>query len=66
MRQKHFVIDGEAVVLAVDDISDFAAPFKQGEIGPDLFRAACNSGAGRGGLKEPRPALPGREVAALD
>jgi ATP-dependent DNA ligase len=44
LRQKHFVIDGEAVVLAVDDISDFAAPFEQGEIGPDLFRAACNMG----------------------
>jgi ATP-dependent DNA ligase len=22
----------------------FAAPFEQGEIGPDLFRAACNMG----------------------
>lgn len=92
-RQKHFVIDGEAVVLGVDGVSDFAAlqsrkhdhevqfyafdmlagegddyrtlplslrktnlarllarrpdgifvaPFEQGEIGPELFRAACN------------------------
>jgi ATP-dependent DNA ligase len=95
LRQKQFVIDGEAVVLGVDGISDFAAlysrrhdheaqfyafdmlagdgddmrslplslrktnlthllarrsdgifiaPFEQGEIGPDLFRAACNMG----------------------
>jgi bifunctional non-homologous end joining protein LigD len=94
-RQKHFVIDGEAVVLGVDGIPDFnalhsrkqdaevqlyafdilaldgddlrglplslrktnlarllarrpdgifVAPFEQGEIGPDLFRAACNMG----------------------
>jgi ATP-dependent DNA ligase len=91
-RQKHFVIDGEAVVLSVDGYSDFNAlhsgkhneevqlcafdvlamdgddlrnlplsmrkanlqrllarrpdgiflsDFEQGEIGPDLFRAAC-------------------------
>ena len=94
-RYKQFVIDGEAVVLGVDGISDFDAlhsgkhndevqlyafdilalngddlrplplsmrkahlerllarrpdgifisPFEQGEIGPDLFRAACNMG----------------------
>jgi len=94
-RDKQFVIDGEAVVLGVDGISDFDAlhsgkhndevqlyafdilalngddlrplplsmrkahlerllarrpdgifisPFEQGEIGPDLFRAACNMG----------------------
>jgi bifunctional non-homologous end joining protein LigD len=92
-RQKHFVIDGEAVVLGVDGISDFnalhfrkhdhevytpstfsrwaattcglcpytcarrtwsslargpdgitVAPFERGEIGPDLFRAACRMG----------------------
>ena len=94
-RQKHFVIDGEAVVLGVDGISDFNAlhsrkhdhevqfcafdilaeggddlrklplhlrksnlkrllarppegifvnPFERGEIGPDLFRAACQMG----------------------
>lgn len=92
---KHFVIDGEAVVLGVDGIPDFnalhsrkheaevqlyafdvlaldgedlrplplslrktslarllarrpegifVAPFEQGEIGPDLFRAACDMG----------------------
>jgi bifunctional non-homologous end joining protein LigD len=91
-RQKHFVIDGEGVVLGVDGISDFnalhsrkhdhevqlyafdilalggddlrslplhmrkanleqllarrpdgitVAPFERGEIGPELFRAAC-------------------------
>jgi bifunctional non-homologous end joining protein LigD len=95
LRSKQFVIDGEAVVLGVDGISDFEAlysrqhdeevqfyafdmlagegddmrslplsmrktnlarllarrsdgifiaPFEQGEIGPDLFRAACNMG----------------------
>jgi ATP-dependent DNA ligase len=94
-RHKQFVIDGEAVVLGVDSIADFAAlhsrkhedevqlyafdilaldgddlrvlplsmrktnlarllarrpdgifvaPFEQGEIGPDLFRAACRTG----------------------
>jgi bifunctional non-homologous end joining protein LigD len=94
-RYKQFVIDGEAVVLGVDGISDFNAlhsgkhndevqlyafdilalngddlrslplsmrkahlerllarrpdgifisPFEQGEIGPDLFSAACNMG----------------------
>jgi bifunctional non-homologous end joining protein LigD len=94
-RHKQFVIDGEAVVLGVDGISDFNAlhsgkhndevqlyafdilalngddlrylplsmrkahlerllarrpdgifisSFEQGEIGPDLFRAACNMG----------------------
>jgi bifunctional non-homologous end joining protein LigD len=95
LRQKQFVIDGEAVILGVDGISDFAAlysrrqdeevqfyafdilagdgddmrglplsirkanlarllarrsdgifiaPFEQGEIGADLFRAACGMG----------------------
>jgi bifunctional non-homologous end joining protein LigD len=94
-RQKRFVIDGEAVILGVDGISDFNAlhsgkqneevqlcafdilaegdddlrqlplsmrkanlerllarrpdgifinPFERGEIGPDLFRAACDMG----------------------
>ena len=94
-RQKQFVIDGEAVILGVDGVSDFnalhsgkhndevqlyafdimamdgddlrslplsmrkanlerllarrpdgifVAPFEQGEIGPDLFRAACRMG----------------------
>ncbi|AND92609.1 MULTISPECIES: ATP-dependent DNA ligase [Bradyrhizobium] len=95
VRQKHFVLDGEAVVLGVDGISDFNAlhsrkrdhevqfcafdilaeggddhrrlslsmrktnlerllarrpegvfvnPFERGQLGPDLFRAACNMG----------------------
>ena len=94
-RNKQFVIDGEAVVLGVDSIADFAAlhsrkhedevqlyafdilaldgddlrglplsmrktnlarllarrpdgifvaPFEEGEIGPDLFQAACRMG----------------------
>ncbi|MCK1305013.1 MULTISPECIES: RNA ligase family protein [unclassified Bradyrhizobium] len=94
-RQKHFVVDGEAVILGVDGISDFnalhsrkhdhevqlyafdilavggddlrgqplhlrktnlqrllarrpdgitVAPFERGEIGPDLYRAACRMG----------------------
>jgi bifunctional non-homologous end joining protein LigD len=94
VRQKRFIIDGEAVVLGVDGISDFDGlhsgkyneevqlcafdilvdgddlrklplsmrkanlerllarrpegifinPFERGEIGPDLFRAACRMG----------------------
>ena len=95
VRQKRFVLDGEAVVLGVDRISDFDTlhsrhhdeevqlcafdliveggddlrklplhlrkaslerllarrpeglfvnPFERGEIGPDLFRAACQMG----------------------
>jgi bifunctional non-homologous end joining protein LigD len=95
IRQKRFVLDGEAVILGVDGISDFNAlhsrkyddevqfcafdilaeddddlrklplsmrkanlerllarrpegifvsDFEQGEIGPDLFRAACQMG----------------------
>jgi bifunctional non-homologous end joining protein LigD len=95
VRQKRFVIDGEAVILGVDGITDFNAlhsgkhneevqlcafdllamdgddlrdlplsmrkanlarllarrpdgifisDFEQGEIGPDLFRAACRMG----------------------
>jgi ATP-dependent DNA ligase len=95
VRQKRFVLDGEAVVLGVDGVSDFDAlhsgkhdeevqlcafdllveggddlrklplhlrkaslerllarrpesvfvnPFERGEIGPDLFLAACNTG----------------------
>jgi bifunctional non-homologous end joining protein LigD len=95
LKPTQFVLDGEAVVLNVDGLSDFAAlhsrrhddevqfyafdmlagdgddfrrltlsmrkanlarllrnrsegihaaPFEQGEIGPDLFRAACNMG----------------------
>ena len=93
-RHQQFVIDGEAVILGIDGVSDFdglhsrqhdeedqlyafdilaldgedlrglplcarrtwrvllarrpdgifVAPFEQGEIGPDLFRAACNMG----------------------
>jgi ATP-dependent DNA ligase len=95
VRQKRFVLDGEAVIIGVDGISDFDAlhsrkhddevqfcafdilvegdhdlrtlplhlrktrlerllarrpegifvnPFERGEIGPDLFRAACQMG----------------------
>jgi ATP-dependent DNA ligase len=95
VRQKRFVIDGEAVILGADGVSDFNAlhcgrynaevqlcafdvlaldgedlrklplslrktnlerllrgrpegifvnPFEHGEIGPDLFRAACDMG----------------------
>ena len=39
-RNNSFVIDGEAVLLGVDGISDF----EQGEIGPDLYRHACLMG----------------------
>jgi bifunctional non-homologous end joining protein LigD len=34
----------------------FIAPFEQGEIGPDLFQAACN-GPGGIGFKAPRASL---------
>jgi ATP-dependent DNA ligase len=111
-RQTRFVIDGEAVVLGVDGISDFdalhsgehnhevqlyafdilaldgedlrdmplsmrkanlarllvrrpngifVAPFEQGEIGPDLFRAACNMGLeGMVSKRSDRPYRAGR------
>jgi bifunctional non-homologous end joining protein LigD len=111
-RQKQFVIDGEAVVLGVDGISDFnalhsrkhdeevqlyafdvlaldgddlrglplsmrktnltrllarrtdgifTAQFEQGEIGPDLFRAACNMGLeGMVSKRVDRPYRPGK------
>ena len=36
----------------------FVALFEQGEIGPDLFRAACDMGLA--GVEAPRPALSGR------
>ena len=116
LRQKQFVIDGEAVVLGVDGISDFTAlysrrhdhkvqfyafdmlagdgddmrslplslrktnlarlqarrsdgifiaPFEHGEIGPDLFRAACNMGTRRSGLEASGSTLPGWAFAAL-
>lgn len=113
-RQKRFVLDGEAVILGVDGISDFNAlhsgrhneevqlcafdilvegdddlrklplhlrktalerlqarrpdgifinPFEQGEIGPDLFEAACRMGLE--GIEASRPALSGGPVEAL-
>lgn len=115
VRQKHFVLDGEAVVLGVDGISDFNAlhsrkhdhevqfcafdilakggddlrmlplslrktnlerllarrsegvfinPFERGELGPDLFRAACNMDLE--GLVSKRRDRPGRPLQALD
>jgi bifunctional non-homologous end joining protein LigD len=39
----------------------FIAPFEQGEIGPDLFRKACEFGLE--GLVAPRPGVPCRPVA---
>jgi bifunctional non-homologous end joining protein LigD len=111
-RQKHFVVDGEAVVLGVDGIADFnalhsrkhnhevqlyafdilaldgenlrdwplllrkddlarllagrpdgifVAPFEAGEIGPDLFRAACDMGLeGMVSKRSDRPYRAGR------
>jgi hypothetical protein len=55
LRQQHFVIDGEAVVLGPDGVSDdrllscqvagiFPADYEQGDIGHDLFHAACRMG----------------------
>ncbi|MCA1503814.1 RNA ligase family protein [Bradyrhizobium sp. NBAIM02] len=112
VRQKQFVLDGEAVVLGVDGISDFNAlhsrkhdhevqfcafdilaeagddlrklplhlrktnlerllarrpegvfinPFERGEIGPELFRAACRMGLeGLVSKHRERPYLAGR------
>src|SRR5579872_2947831 len=115
VRQKRFVIDGEAVILGVDGISDFNAlhsgkhneevqlcafdlladggddlrklqlsmrkaslerllarrpegifinPFERGEIGPDLFLAACNMGLeGLVSKRRDRPYQGGRSKA---
>jgi ATP-dependent DNA ligase len=112
-RQKHFAIDGEAVILGVDGVPDFnalhsrqhdeevqlyafdimaldgedlrdlplsrrktnlarllarrpdgifVAPFEPGEIGPDLFRAACNMGLeGLVSKRRDRPYRGGRQ-----
>jgi bifunctional non-homologous end joining protein LigD len=116
-RQKHFVIDGEVIILDVDGRSDFdalhsgkhneevqlyafdmlagdgddmrelplsmrkanlarllarrsegifVAPFEQGEIGPDLFRAACRMGLeGLVSKRRDRPYQPGRSKHRL-
>jgi bifunctional non-homologous end joining protein LigD len=110
---KQFVIDGEAVILGVDGVSDFEAlhsgkhndevqlyafdmlagdgddmrqlplsmrktnlarllarrpdgifiaPYEQGEIGPDLFRVACNMGLeGLVSKRRDRPYRPGQQ-----
>jgi bifunctional non-homologous end joining protein LigD len=115
IRQQQFVLDGEAVVLGVDGISDFnalhsrkyddevqfcafdilaldgddlrglplslrktnlarllarrpdgifVAPFERGEIGPDLFRAACRMGLeGLVSKRRDRPYQAGRSYA---
>src|SRR5215470_9087957 len=116
-RLRQFVLDGEAVILGVDGISDFNAlhsgkhndevqlcafdvlaldgedlrklplstrkanlarllarrpdgiflsPFEQGEIGPDLFRAACDMGLEGMVSKHRRSSLPGGPVEGLD
>ncbi|WP_345946532.1 hypothetical protein [Bradyrhizobium sp. 150] len=39
-RQKHFVIDGEAVILGADGVQTSMGS----TIGPELFRAACRMG----------------------
>ena len=44
----------------------FVAPFEQGEIGPDLFRAACRMGLEGLVSKRQRPSLSGWPVEALD
>jgi hypothetical protein len=44
----------------------FVAPFEQGEIGPDLFRAACNMGLERIGIEAAGSALSGWTIEALD
>jgi hypothetical protein len=42
----------------------FVNPFERGEIGPDLFRAACRMGRGFS-LEASRAAIPGRSLKAL-
>jgi bifunctional non-homologous end joining protein LigD len=42
----------------------FVAPFEQGEIGPDLFRAACNMGL-EGGVETSRSPLSRRAKPRL-
>jgi hypothetical protein len=42
-----------------------AAPFERGEIGPDLFRVACQMGLGAR-LKASRAAISRRTVEGLD
>jgi hypothetical protein len=44
----------------------FVAPFEQGEIGPDLFRAACDMGLEGMVSKRQRSSLPGGPVEGLD
>ena len=41
------------------------APFEQGEIGPELFRHACQIGPRRLGLEAPRSAVSSWSIAAL-
>jgi len=44
----------------------FVAPFEQGEIGPDLFWAACNMGLEGACIEAKRSPLPSRPVTGLD
>jgi bifunctional non-homologous end joining protein LigD len=44
----------------------FVAPFEQGEIGPDLFRAALQHGTRGNGLEAQRSPLPRRPIEGLD
>ena len=41
----------------------FVSDFEQGEIGPDLFRAACNFGLEGLVFQAPRSSIPCRQVA---
>jgi hypothetical protein len=43
----------------------FVAPTEQGEIGLDLFRAACRLGLEGLGVEAPRPSVSGWPVEAL-
>jgi ATP-dependent DNA ligase len=42
------------------------APFEQGEIGPDLFRACVPTGTGKSCVETPRERLQGWAITALD
>jgi hypothetical protein len=55
-----------ALLLARRPDGIFVAPFEQGEIGPDLFRAAGSMGLEGLGIEAPRSAVSSRPVAELD
>jgi bifunctional non-homologous end joining protein LigD len=66
MQRSHFLLwqgdGGDESPPEAESI--FVAPFEQGEIGPDLFRAACGMGL-EGLVSKRREALSGWQVEGL-